>query len=74
MSRNNCIFWFLLSSKPAALVLPPEQENKGWLAESEREDSACIEQSQTDLRSIHIWIISVLWLVWLDLDFRTVIW
>lgn len=48
---NSCSFWFLFSSKPAVLVLPPEQGNKinkGWLAESEREDPACIEQSQPD--------------------------
>lgn len=60
---NNCIVWFLFSSKPAALVLPPEQgneANKGWLAESEREDPAHLEQSQTDLRSTDTWIIFVL--------------
>lgn len=57
VGQNNCIFWFLFPSKPADLVLPPEQGNKvneGWLAGSEREDPAHIEQSQTDLRSIHI--------------------
>lgn len=25
---NSCSFWFLFSSKPAVLVLPPEQGNK----------------------------------------------
>lgn len=46
---NNCIFWFLFSSKPAVLVLPPEQGNnvnKGWLAESER--GSCTHRAEPD--------------------------
>lgn len=56
------------------MELPPEQGskvNKGWLAESQREDAAHIEQSQT---GAFISGLSVFCDCWLDLDFRTWIW